>query len=243
MNLILTMAGKYSRFKLFGSNVPKYLLPLGSGTVLVEIIKNLLASKSFNEIYLIANKQDQLFYPVLKSILQIFNIPVKNLIYIDDTRSQLETAIHASNLMSKEAQNSPVVIMNIDTVTRNRGRFFRLVKESGSDEGVVDVFNASSLQYSFVHPGDNFSVLSISDAKAVSNLACSGLYGFGSFDAMERDAIELMMKSPGANFTKLYNYMIEKNKKIMFHESGDKRDTVVLGTPEEYVINMHRFKQ
>ena len=34
MNLVLTMAGKYSRFKLFGSKVPKYLLPLATKTVL-----------------------------------------------------------------------------------------------------------------------------------------------------------------------------------------------------------------
>ena len=39
MNLVFTMAGKYSRFKLFGSKVPKYLLPLSNGTVLFKIIE------------------------------------------------------------------------------------------------------------------------------------------------------------------------------------------------------------
>lgn len=39
MNIIFTMAGKYTRFRLFGAKVPKYLLPLGPGTILSKIIE------------------------------------------------------------------------------------------------------------------------------------------------------------------------------------------------------------
>ena len=46
MNLVLTMAGQYSRFKLFGSKVPKYLLPLGTETILAEVIRRFASEAS-----------------------------------------------------------------------------------------------------------------------------------------------------------------------------------------------------
>ena len=43
MNLVLTMAGKYQRFRLFGNKVPKYLMPLGKHTILWHVIYELCA--------------------------------------------------------------------------------------------------------------------------------------------------------------------------------------------------------
>ena len=110
------------------------------------------------------------------------------------------------------------------------------------DSGLVDVFPASSHQYSFVNPGPDCEVISISDGKNVSQLACSGLYGFGSFWFMKKRARELIQIKPNANFTDLYNYIIKVGDKIGYSECLDKKNTVVLGTPEEYLINIHRFK-
>ena len=50
MNLILTMAGKYSRFKNEGFRLPKFLLPWGDKSILSEILSEM--SPHFNNVYL-----------------------------------------------------------------------------------------------------------------------------------------------------------------------------------------------
>ena len=97
MNLVLTMAGKYSRFKLFGSKVPKYLLPLATKTVLMEVIEQYLLSYPALKIYLVANRADQLFFPIVRSIMESFESSNIEIIYIDDTLSQVETATCLAN--------------------------------------------------------------------------------------------------------------------------------------------------
>ena len=72
MNLVLTMAGKYSRLKLLGSKIPKYLLPLSTKTVLMEVIGQYLLSYPTLRVYLIANRADQLFFPIVRSIIKSF---------------------------------------------------------------------------------------------------------------------------------------------------------------------------
>ena len=116
MNIVFTMAGKYTRFRLFGAKVPKYLLPLGPGTMLSKIIEETKKSSKSANLYFIANRDDQLFYPILQSILKQYEIPIKNVIYIDDTLSQLETAIFAAELIDKTRYIKPICFVNIDTI-------------------------------------------------------------------------------------------------------------------------------
>lgn len=95
------MAGKYNRFRLFGSKVPKYLLPLASKTVLSKIISAMADSSTSTRMFFIGNRDDQLFYPIVRSTLDTFNIPKTSLMYIDNTSSQLETALYATELWSQ----------------------------------------------------------------------------------------------------------------------------------------------
>ena len=83
MNLILTMAGKYSRFKEEGFKIPKFLLPWGDRSILSEILKEM--SPHFKNIYLIANKNDKDFIIHVENIMDVYNIDLKNLILIQDT--------------------------------------------------------------------------------------------------------------------------------------------------------------
>ena len=67
MNLVLTMAGKYQRFRLFGNKVPKYLMPLGKYTILWHVIYELVHSAPNAQLYFIANKELE---------CPIFNLPL-----------------------------------------------------------------------------------------------------------------------------------------------------------------------
>ena len=136
VNLVFTMAGKYSRFKLFGSKIPKYLLPLGSETVLSEIIRQMKCSVPACNIFLIANRHDQIFHPIVRSIMDKYGISLESLIYIDDTASQLETALVATELLSADQISAPVAFANIDTIIKRRNAFFDLLQRCTEGEGI-----------------------------------------------------------------------------------------------------------
>ena len=242
MNLVLTMAGKYSRFKLFGSKVPKYLLPLGAETMLAEVIKQFLQSAPTCKIYLIANRHDQIFFPIVRCIMERYGIDNKSLIYIDDTSSQLETALSISDLLPSEQMDSPIAFANIDTILFERSPFFRALEKFPQEAAVLDTFMGDSKQYSYARVQDEGKVVDVVDQNVISTNACSGLYGFGSFSVMAKTAIGLLRKNGEANFTDLYRAYIGMGKHVYSHYTGDLSHTIVLGTPEEYLINIHRFR-
>ena len=125
--IILTMAGKYERFRLFGNKVPKYLMPLGKATVLWHVIHGLKQSSPNDEFYLLANDADRDFKPIIASILSDFSIPPENLAYISDTASQLHTAFDIfNNFESFHEFNGAIAFSNIDTILKNRDDFLAL---------------------------------------------------------------------------------------------------------------------
>lgn len=242
MYLVLTMAGKYSRFRLFGSKVPKYLLPLGSETVLAAVIKNFLHSAPYCKIKLIANRQDQIFYPIVRSIMDKYGVDSKSLIYIDDTSSQLETALCSSDLIDHEESSYPLAFTNIDTILTERYDFFEALKRCAPEAGLLDTFKGSNKQYSYARVDQQGRVFDVVDKNVISSYACSGLYGFGSFYSMAKMANDLLRIHGEANFTDLYKKYIVENKIVHARHTENPNNTIVLGTPEEYVINIHRFK-
>ena len=243
MNLVFTMAGKYNRFRLFGNKIPKYLYPLGNESVLSKIIETITKNYKFSNIYLIANRDDQLFDPIIQSIIKKFKIPNKSLMYIDDTSSQLETTLMGSDFFSKKDKEKPVCFANVDTVVVNRKNFFKKLSLCKKKEALLDVFPGQSSNYSFIRPNDKKNVIEVVDHKTISSLACSGLYGFGSYKEMKEKADYSLKQNINANFTELYNNYIKNSQNVSYVLNNKKSDTIVLGTPEEYVLNLHKFNK
>ncbi len=236
------MAGKYKRFRLFGNRIPKYLLPLGSGTMLSEVIKQLKKSEPNCKIYLIANRNDQIFYPIVKCTMEKYDVNSKNLLYIDDTSSQLETAVIASELIPSNTFSESIAFANIDTILFNRSNYFKKLNECKFENGFLDTFIGENKDYSYVRVDEKNKVLDIVDKSIISNNACSGLYGFGSFSFFLKQAKELLNENGEANFTNIYNKYIKIGCDVHTQIVREKNYTVVLGTPEEYLINIHKFK-
>jgi bifunctional N-acetylglucosamine-1-phosphate-uridyltransferase/glucosamine-1-phosphate-acetyltransferase GlmU-like protein len=242
MNLVLTMAGKYSRFKLFGSKVPKYLLPLGSETMLSEVIKQFAQSAPGCNFFLIANRNDQIFFPVVRSIMKKHGIYNNALLYINDTSSQLETALNASDLLLPEQMSYPVAFANIDTILLDRAAFFGTLECCTPEAGLLDTFKGENNQYSYARVIGDSEVVDVVDKNVISSNACSGLYGFGSFTHMAKMAAGLLRENGEASFTDLYKKYIDSGMKVRSNYCRDLNHTIVMGSPEEYVINIHRFK-
>jgi len=235
------MAGKYSRFKLFGAKVPKYLLPLGDGTILSKIIESTKKNDENANFYFIANRDDQLFYPIIKSIFNAYDISNSRLLYIDDTSSQLETALYTEDLLPKSSMDQPLCFVNIDTLTFSRNDFFHKLKHCSENDSLIDTFKGNSSKYSYAFLNKDGNVSEIVDNNIVSKYACSGLYGFGSFLKMKTFTKILLKQTGTSNFTDLYNYYLQKSLTVEYTYSPNKNDTIVLGTPEEYIINIHKF--
>ena len=120
MNLIFTMAGRYSRFINEGYKIPKYLLPWGKRSILSEILSIMNHNNAFENIYLVTNKRDDIYMPHVRQILRELNIPIENLFQIDDTKGQAETAYITINKIHDRLNKKPVVFHNIDTILYNR---------------------------------------------------------------------------------------------------------------------------
>ncbi|MDB4794717.1 hypothetical protein OAG73_00775 [bacterium] len=245
MNLVLTMAGKYEQNKLFGNKVPKYLMPLGKATVLWHVIEEFVKTGIDLKVFLLANHRDREFFPILKAIMDDFYIPTKNLTYLSDTASQLETASKISVAFEDKivTKDRPIAFGNIDTIVKNRRYFFDKLETMDSESGLIDVFSGNSQGYSYIlSSSDNDdAVLDITDHHRLSKSACSGLYGFGSARFFYAKCREYLKKNKSTNFTECYRFLLNEKVPINYAKSYDLRDTIVVGTPEEYIINLHRF--
>ena len=117
----------------------------------------------------------------------------------------------------------------IDTILL--GRNLHEVKQAlQTYAGYIDVFLANNRDYSYVLIDSENRVCEIAEKIVVSNLATSGLYGFGSAELFQKFAqVEdiyisaVFKKLIGANYTVVVG---AKHKEV---------DTIVLGTPAEYM--------
>ena len=224
MNLILTAAGKYSRFREAGYNIPKYLLPFGNRSILSEILHNLVHNPVVEKVYLIVNNSDESFLGHTRKIMEAHGLDKNNIIMMSDTKGQAETAYKALKHIKPKGA---VLFHNIDTILYNRDleAIANALKEC---DGYIDVFRSQNHAYSYVVEKDK-RVSMISEKVLVSDLATSGLYGF-------KDAEEFRFHEDGFTYiSEVYKDMIEHERCVRIGKVHDEKDTIVLGTPEDYL--------
>lgn len=232
MNLILTMAGKYTRFINEGYRIPKYLLPWGEKSILSEILIQMNKNNDFKNIYLITNKQDDIYMPHVRKILESLNIPKENLYQIFDTSGQAETAFTAIDKIKEKLDDAPIIFHNIDTILYKRN-YTQIPTILASKDGFIDVFKSNNHNYSYVLMEDN-KVVSIAEKIVISNNATSGLYGFKNYQTFlnyyDKETLYI---------SEVYQKMIDDGKQIVISELHDESDTIVLGTPSEYLTSSY----
>lgn len=234
MNLILTMAGKYQRFKDKGYKIPKYLLPWGNKCILSEIISQF--RMHFNNIYLVANKADNIYLNHVNAILNYYSIPEKNLFIIDDTSGQAETAnIYLNLIEQRKPITEPVVFHNIDTILYDRD-YKKIESILDKNSGFIDVFQVNDNKYSFVLVNQRNNVKDIKEKQMISSLASSGFYGFKTVEKF-REYYDKNHKF----ISEIYDKMINNGEIIKIDKINDEENTVVLGTPSEYIAKTNNF--
>ena len=101
---------------------------------------------------------------------------------------------------------------------------------------VVDTFYSNNKSYSYIlKEGEN--VVDIIEKRKISDEASSGCYGFSNIT----NSIKYLNKSENYYISNGIKFMIEDNKKVTFIKSDKEDETIVLGTPEEYINSMAYF--
>lgn len=234
MILLLTMAGHYERFAQEGYTLPKYLLPWGDRSILWTILSEL---GDYSDVYLVGNQRDEPFMPHVRQILGSFGFPPKSLVTIPSTSGQAETAFLGLNKINASS-TTPVMIHNVDTILFGRhasDAHKALVKYAG----YIDVFSASNREYSYVlvDSEETRCVTEIAEKVVVSNLATSGLYGFASVGLYRR----FYEHTAPIYISTLYKEMLLAGQKIVTGPVYTEEETVVLGTPSEYISMARRW--
>lgn len=239
MILILTMAGNYTRFKNFSYEIPKYLLPISRRSILHYVLKY-FPNDIFERVILIANNKDRRFKSQVSRTLEEFKFKKTDVIYINDTLGQSETArISLEKIkinLNQEEKSKPIIIHNIDTILLNRN-FRQYQEDLKLHDCLIDVFESNKSSYSYVLSEEG-KVSHIIEKKVISNLASSGCYGFKNINI----CLECMLNCKKSYYISegIMN-MVLQNLNVVVSKKHLEEDTLVLGTPEEYIGSMEYF--
>ena len=233
MYLLITMAGLYTRFSPFSYQVPKYLLPLSNRTVLHQVLANLLKDGVFERVLLVANERDSAFKPQIVSTIKEFGFTDSDLIFIGDTQGQAETALIGGEAVGQGGKDVGIAVHNVDTILLQRD-MWSYNDQLNSSACVIDVFTANNKEYSYVQVSDKNEVVSIREKVVISNIASSGLYCFESINLMLQ-CLRESIENNESYISHGIRQLLSQGKQITIGPIYNENQTIVVGTPEEYV--------
>ena len=234
VNLVICMAGYNTRFHDVGFDIPKYLLPWNGTTIIHDIIQNLGET---HQTVLVANKRDIYFKDQLLETIKPLGLNESNILYIGDTKGQAHTAaVGIGQLHEMELQT---FIHNADTIVK--GRSLGSIADSMNDmyDAYIDVFVGNSPKYSYVRAFEE-TVLEIVEKKQISPYASSGLYGFLTASMYMSYYDSLIQKDHELYIADVIQNMIGAGRRAFMNGLGNNQETIVLGSPQEYGIEIAR---
>jgi len=235
--LLITAAGKASRFHDVGYDSPKFLLPwTNNKPILSTIIDELCFSNKINFILLIVNYREKYFKNRIEACLPS-NIKNK-IIFVKDTLGQAHTTyIGVEELIKLKLEDNPIIIHNSDTILKNRN--IEVLTNFNIDLdicGYVNTFQSMNKNYSYVLESNGL-VDSFLEKKIVSPLASSGLVTFSSgkkFHDIFNKFMKNNLEGDELFISRLINESIKTGDIYKINHNELAEDTIVLGTPEEY---------
>jgi dTDP-glucose pyrophosphorylase len=233
------MAGLNTRFHDVGFDIPKYLLPWKDKTIIYEILKTFTINYKFNNILLIAHQRDIYFKDQLANVIAPLNLSYENLYYIGDTQGQADTASVGAKLF--ENNKYGLCIHNADTIIS--GINFNQIEELlQTNDAFIDIFTANSKKYCYVRTEANI-VKEIKEKEIISPYATSGLYVFKNSKFYLDSYHKTLDKNKNTEMyvSEVFKNLIQDNKKITVNKINHQQDILVLGTPEEYGLEVSKL--
>ena len=228
------MAGYNTRFHDVGFDIPKYLLPWNGTTIIHDILQNFGETE---QTILVANKRDIYFKDQLLASIEPLGLKEKDILYIGDTKGQAHTA--AIGIDQLYVSSIPTFVHNADTILTGRQLDFIADTLDDTHDAYVDVFVGNSPKYSYVRAYED-TVLEIVEKKQISPYASSGLYGFSTKNLYLSYYDKCVQTKEELYVSDVIQKMIEDERKVFMNGLGGNQDTIVLGSPQEYGIEIAR---
>ena len=232
--VVITMAGRGSRFAERGYDIPKYEVLVRGRTLFSWSLHSLqqMLSPASNLTFVCLDENKSI--PFIESQLAVFDIGNLNFVELPKlTDGQATSAIAAKEGVADRSQK--LLIYNIDTYVDPA----YLCAPSVFEDGWIPCFKGQGDAWSFVRVDANFKAADVKEKQRISDLATIGLYGFQSFQTYEetyhacfKDKQNLVH---GEKYiAPMYNHLIRCGKSINITEVPT-ASVHPLGTPEDVI--------
>ena len=231
LTVIITMAGRGSRFRKAGYIVPKYMIMAKGKTLFEWSMDSLLDYNPHVKKYVfIVQKRDNSLQ-FIKEKCESYHIPEIKIVEINGiTDGQATTCKLALPYCDQE---SPILIYNIDTYVEPPEMKYSDI----SGDGHIPCFMAEGYHWSFVKTNKKGEVVEVTEKKRISDHCSIGAYYFSTAKLFEETYAEYYSDKDnlvrGEKYiAPMYNQLI-KSKKLVTLSTLDKSKVHILGTPEE----------
>lgn len=235
-NIVVTMAGRGSRFYDAGYTVPKYEIMAHGHSLFywsMLSLKNFLTSESRLIFVCLAENRSAEFVRAQCDALGLKDVHIHELTQVTD--GQATSAYLSRELWLPEA---PLLIYNIDTYVNPRSLESKQIRPSS--DGWVPCFCVPGDHWSFVEIDKDGWAIDIAEKQRISDYASIGLYWFARANEYLNAYEEFFADS--ANLVRgeryiapLYKHLVRMGKKISIADLPVS-DVHVLGTPAELEI-------
>lgn len=228
MKILITMAGKGSRFRNAGASVPKHEIIVKDRPMFDWAMQSLTAF--FDEEFIFVTQSAHSPSEFLSDACERLGIDTYREIPLNDyTNGQAATAFAADEVIDDDES---VVIYNIDTYIEEN----EITPTNISGDGFIPVFKAAGDRWSFVSEAPDGTAQRVSEKRKISDLATAGFYYFATWsnfvDAFETAASNVEAEYGETFVAPLYNHLIDRGHSIHTHQIES--DAVhVLGTPDD----------
>jgi len=232
-NIVITMAGRGSRFYEAGYTVPKYEIIAHGHSLFhwsVLSLKNFLNADSRLIFVCLADNHSAEYVRAQCTNIGLKDVHIVELPEVTDGQA---TSTYVSRDLWQP--NAPLLIYNIDTYVNPRALQPKQIRP-GSD-GWVPCFRVPGDHWSFVNLGEDGWATDVTEKQRISDYASIGLYWFSRASEYV-SAYEEFFSDP-ANLVRgeryvapLYKHLLCNEKKISIADLAV-ADVHVLGTPAE----------
>lgn len=229
MNIIITMAGRGSRFANQGFPMPKFMIEVHGKTLFEWSLESLKEFIPVSRWFFVALKEHNSVDFIIEKCSEM-GIEQPSILEIDEvTSGQAETALVALELCP---QDESCLIYNIDTHIQPEV----LSPKDIRGDGWIPCFDMPGDHWSFVRLGADGCAVEVREKKRVSNMCSIGLYWFATtrlfLEAYDETYAHGATEAGETYIAPLYNALIQKGHCIQVQMIPSSA-VIPLGTPEE----------
>ncbi len=236
--IVIPMAGFNERFTRAGYDQPKFMLKAFGKSMFAHAVGSFSAYfKTEPFLFILRNENGAANF--VRAEADALGICTGNIVCVKPTRGPAET-VQLGLAWARVRGYEPLTIFDIGMARRN----YRFPQQIPRDaDGYLEVFQGGGIGIgaSYVRPAEypRAQVQETADWDRISNLACTGLYYFGSTtlfrDAFQRtlDGFRPQIGRAKLGIAPLYNALIEDGRDVRYHLIP--RDEVTyFDAPDEY---------